>query len=284
MLIYKMNIRNGLKYILLTFVIAAVMVSCVHSDTWAGELVIPGTGACEEVLRELAFAYNYENPGHEIIIPKSTGSIGGIRKLISGQALLIRVARDLRPDEKGNDLIMIPFARDAVVFATGSNSGIDDISSAELGGVFSGRIYNWNILGSKSAPVLLVVRDNSETNLGILRSSFTSFKAVTFPEKSKVVYHDHAMIEMLEKYSTAIGFGTASNFRGKSVTVLSVDGVMHDDPQYPANIEYSLMYRRGDLPGIASDFIDFIFFEEGIKILKNYGLVPIARSAVSGKR
>ena len=65
----------------------------------AETLIIPGTGACEFVLMDLAAAFNARNPGQELVIPSSIGTSGGIRALLQDQCVLARVVAPL--DKKG---------------------------------------------------------------------------------------------------------------------------------------------------------------------------------------
>ena len=58
-----------------------------------GKLVIPGTGACQDLLRQLATAFNATGPGFKVVIPDTTGSNGGIRSVQNKEAALGRVAR-----------------------------------------------------------------------------------------------------------------------------------------------------------------------------------------------
>ena len=60
---------------------------------------IPGTGACEPILTELARSFNEANPGDNVTVPPSTGSGGGITAVLKGQSRLARVARPLKEAE-----------------------------------------------------------------------------------------------------------------------------------------------------------------------------------------
>ena len=56
------------------------------SGSTAATLTIPGTGACETVLKSVAAAYGTTRQGMQVIIPPSVHSGGGIRLVIDGKA------------------------------------------------------------------------------------------------------------------------------------------------------------------------------------------------------
>ena len=54
----------------------------------ADVLEIPGTGACEVLLRAVADAFNREHTEHRVIVPPSIGTVGGMRLITGDQAVL----------------------------------------------------------------------------------------------------------------------------------------------------------------------------------------------------
>ena len=64
-------------------------------------LKIPGTGACEVLLRNVAKAFNARYPQNRVEVPPSIGTVGAMRLITSDQAVLVRVAREyLREDNR----------------------------------------------------------------------------------------------------------------------------------------------------------------------------------------
>ena len=128
---------RGLRF----FLLFVVFVTClINSKAFAEQLVIPGTGANEVILQELATAFNAENPGDEVVIPPSVGSGGGIRLVGNGEYNLGRVARAFKDEELQHNLQYLAFARDMIVFVVGGRVGVKNLSSQQLAEVFSGKI------------------------------------------------------------------------------------------------------------------------------------------------
>ena len=123
------------------FLVAMLTIVCVWGGALrAKTLVIPGTGACEVVLKALAADFNSQNPGQEVVVPPSIGSSEGIRLVGTDQALLGRVARPLEEKERGYGLRYLPFARDAVIFAVGANVEIKSLTLPSSPTSLTGRL------------------------------------------------------------------------------------------------------------------------------------------------
>ncbi|MDB4470643.1 substrate-binding domain-containing protein, partial [Deltaproteobacteria bacterium] len=81
--------------------IFALIVLLVSNNAIAQEqLVIDGTGDSQQLLRQLAQAYEAANPDSKIIVPDSSGSSGGVKALLKGKTDLARIARPLKAKEK----------------------------------------------------------------------------------------------------------------------------------------------------------------------------------------
>ncbi|NIM68041.1 MAG: phosphate ABC transporter substrate-binding protein, partial [Armatimonadetes bacterium] len=89
-----------------------------------------------------------------IAIPKSVGSSGGIETLRKRETELARVARPLTEDEKNEGFKEVVFARTPVVFVVHpSVSEIDDITSEQIVGIYSGKVTWWEELGGSPFKV-----------------------------------------------------------------------------------------------------------------------------------
>jgi len=254
------------------------------SGAAAATLTIPGTGACETVLKSVAAAYEATSPWIKVVIPPSVHSGGGIRQVIDGKADLARVARGLTPEEAGKGLMVRVFAKDAIVFAVGAEVQARNLTIRQIADIFSGKIGTWEQLGAGKGLIRVLLREPGDSSLEVIRAKYPEIRDLRFTAQGKVTYYDHEMLEMLQKYRNAIGFISLSTLgAGNSlVTAVGIDGIVPTrenvlSGKYPLVTEYSLVYREGDLPSEARGFVDFLFSEPGGKTLSGHGLVPVAR-------
>jgi CheY-like chemotaxis protein len=165
----------------------------------AETLVIPGTGSCEAILKELAGAFNAAHPGQKVIIPPSVGSQAGLHSLLSAQSVLARIVvpLDKKLDPKFRYRI---FARDAVVFAVGTNVKVENLTVAQLVELFSGKTTDWRDLGGREGPVRVIIRDPADSILKTIQFYFKEFQNIRFTPESKIAYQDAEMNHLLKKY------------------------------------------------------------------------------------
>lgn len=244
------------------------------------DLVIVGTGACEDILQKLAAAYNQTNPGFKVIIPPSIGSAGGIRAVEKDEYLVARVARP--KDKPVKDLVYRPFAQDAIVFLTGSEVKVASLTERQIVDIYSEKITDWREVGGVKAPIRLLFREDIDTSLAILRKDFPGFDKLKYNNRMKLIYLDPEMIPVLLQFPTSLGWLTSSSVR-PGINVIAIDGVAPTPEnlrsgKYRYAIEYAFVFKKGRLDNSAKKFFDFIFSPSGRLILEKNGMVPIARN------
>ena len=265
--------------IVLISMIVCLWVQLVTAET----LEIPGTGSCEVVLKDLAITFNVRHPGHEVIIPPSIGSKGGINSVITDKNLVARVSRPLEGDETKYGIQYLVFAKDAVVFAVGAKVEIQNLTTAQLADIFSGKIENWQQVDGNKAFIRVLVRQPGETSLKIIQQHIKPFQQLTFTDRAKILYHDYEMVDILAKYKTAIGWLTLSSvFISKTIKPIAIDNIMPTPEnelagKYKMTCDYALVYKEKQLNELGKKFVDFIFLDSGKQIMKKYGLIPMER-------
>jgi len=254
------------------------------SGSGAGSLTIPGTGTCEAVLKSVAAAYERAHPQARVAIPPSVHSEGGIRQVISGDALLARVARPLTPEEAGKKLVYRVFARDAVVFAVGAGVHARSITIRQITDIFSGKVVHWEDLAGGTGTIRVLLREQGDACLKALMSRYPEIRDLRFTSNGRILYHDQEMVEMLQKYRNSVGFATLSSLGAASATItpLAIDGIAPtrenvSSARYPVLIEYALVYREDALPPEARKFVDFLFSREGRNVMSGHRLVPAGK-------
>jgi phosphate transport system substrate-binding protein len=250
----------------------------------ADVLEVPGTGACEVLLRAVAEAFNVRHPQHQVKVPFSVGTVGALRLATSDQAMLVRVARPLTQAEKDRGLTYLPFARDMVVFAVGAKVPVRNITLAQLVEVFSGKIKSWDALGGPPAPIRLLLRQPGDSSLLVIQKHLKPFQTIVFDSSSKIPYTDNDMLALLQKYDYAIGWLTFSGLKGAQTPIypLALDGIAPTAEnartgKYRLLEEYALVYKENRLNNLARSFIDFLFSREGQTTLEQLGTIPVPK-------
>lgn len=262
----------------------AAIVLCLRLSPALGAdaMEIPGTGACEVLLQGVAEVFNARHPESRVAVPPSIGTVGALRVVMSDQAVLVRVARPLTTEEKEQGLTYLPFARDMVIFAAGSKVPIRNITTAQLVEIYTGRITSWQALGGPNAPIRLLLRQPGDSSLLVIQKHLEAFRNMSFHPAAKLAYTDTKMLDLLHKYHYGIGWLTFSGLKKAQVPLypLILNGVAPTlenarSQQYSLLEEYALVFKENRLDALAKSFLNFLFSQEGQKVMEQFGAIPL---------
>ena len=238
--------------------------------------VIPGAGPPEVGLRALVAEFTRQRPGTVIEVPPSVGIAGGLRALQSGEASVARLARRLTDEElRTHGLQQVVYGADAVVFVTGRDVSITNLTEAQALALFSGATDDWEALGGPPAPVLVFYREASEIAHQALRRHMPAFAQVKFTTSAKLANSDTEMREGLARYRTALGWMTlsTSDVRDDRIRALRFNGITASadtvaSGRYPMKVEHVLAWRESQLPEDLRRFLAFVTSAEGAQVLR----------------
>jgi len=267
----------GLSVVLLLSLFLGFSPGAVGAET----LEIPGTGACEVLLRALAEAFNV-NRTDRVMVPPSIGSSGGIRAVIGDQAIMARVAQPLKDQEKAHGLRYLVFSRDLVIFAGGARVMVKNLTQAQLLDIYAGKITDWRELGGGPAPIRVLARQPGDSSLLVIQEHLPEFRNITFPQGVKMPHTDPKMLQLVEKYKYSIAWLTFSALKGTQATIhpLALDGIAPTPEnarsgKYQLICDYALVFKETRLNNLARSFIDFIFSKPAQQLMKQYGVIPV---------
>lgn len=243
------------------------------------KIIVGGTGDSQALMRALAAALEKKLGGCEIKVPDSIGSSGGIKAVANGEIDLARVARPLKKTEEELGLTCKVFAKAPIVFVVHPGvTGIDDITEEEIIGIYSGSIINWNTLGGEPGKIYPITREPGDSSTQVLNDMLPGFANIPNPV-AKVVYTTPETVTVLSEHAKTIGFAALSATIGTWLKVLKINGVYPSAEnvaggKYRFVLPFSVVYKEQP-KGLAAEFIDFLYSEEGQKIITSMGAVPV---------
>jgi phosphate transport system substrate-binding protein len=241
----------------------------------ADELAVVGTGDGIPVFKAVGDAFSSENPATKVAVPPSIHSSGGIRAVILGHAVLGRIARDLKPEEKEHGLIATPVFRQPAVFYVHLATGVTSLSAEEVTKIYAGEIANWREVGGRDLRIRVVIREEVDSTLGVFRETLAGWKGLRFLERSKLATTTQEAIDTVQTVEGAIGFGPYSLDLEKRVTVLALDGHKPTAPDYPSAVTLSLIHREATMTGPAAAFLDYMFTKKAQELVRANGAIPV---------
>lgn len=263
--------------------IAMFLASLSATAAMAETLVISGSGNPEFVLGVLARAFNATQTEHQVIIPPSTGTAGGLSDVESGKTALGRIGRPLKSDELARGLVYVPLGRDPVTFVGGAAVTVKGLTQTQAVDIYSGKITNWQALGGKAMPIRPIGREATDTSRQSISRLIKPFESIVYGENVKVVHLDPQQIELLDRFPGALGFLNRSALAASKTKLvhLALDGV-EPTPlnvgagRYPLWVEFGLIHKSGSPRGAARAFIEFAQSPVGIGLLREQGVLAAA--------
>lgn len=244
------------------------------------EIRISGSGTAYPLYKSLAAAYQEKNPQTKIIFNSSNQSSGGIAGVKRGAIDIGVSSRELTPQEvKGIEYRAI--ALDAVILATHlSVTGVKNLTTEQIKGIYSGEITNWQELGGPDAQIILLDRSEQETAKIALRREYLG-KDLKVTTNSSILRKEIDLVETLKDIPYTIGPISLVQTINEQlpVNVLSLDGI-EPTKENLANGKYKMsrisgFVWKGEPTAAVQQFIDYILSPSGKEQIQKAGYVPI---------
>lgn len=244
-------------------------------------LSIPGTGDSQTLLGVLAKAFEDAHPGLQVEVPASVGTIGGIKQVLAGESPLARSARPLSAQEQQRGLQQLVFAYSPIVFVANlPQPCLDNLTAAQIVGIYSGRLTSWIQIGNcPNKKIYVANRENGDSSRRVLVERVPGFADIE-SFAGEIIYSNPENQRIIEQYPQTIGYMPLANtlnsplqsfrYEGVAATVAAVQ-----KGDYPLTVPLGVVWK-GELKGLAKAFVDFIQSPAGKKLIEQNGAVPVA--------
>ena len=240
-------------------------------------LMVAGTGENQEVLRALAQQFEAAHPGLTVEVPDSIGSGGGIKALKKGKTDIARTGRPLKDTER-EGLVEVMFGKTPVVFATHpSVDQVKGLTTAQLQGIYTGKITNWKEVGGPDAKIYPISRETGDSSRIVLEASMPGIKAWTLV--SKEIFTSPEAVQTVRNNEFTIGYLSLASAHNFGLNILTLDG-KSPEPDKDGKVDYPYLcpfylVTTGKPSALARQFIDFALSAEGRTILLAFGALPV---------
>jgi phosphate transport system substrate-binding protein len=134
---------------------------------------VGGSGSTASLLNILATDYEATAKTHKVsqlALGQSENIIEGVKQKIVDCGVISRL---LKPAKNDGSLISREMARDALTIALHpSVTGIKNLTTEDIKGIYSGRITNWKQFGGPDAKIVLLDRPEDESAKVLLRKHY----------------------------------------------------------------------------------------------------------------
>jgi phosphate transport system substrate-binding protein len=247
---------------------------------------VKGSDTMVILAQRWAEEYMKANPGKKVQVTGG-GSGVGIAALINGTTDIANASRTMKPDEiaKVRDRFNVlptetAVAKDGVTVYVSESNAIQQLTLAQLRGIFTGDITNWKDVGGPDAPIVLYSRENSS-------GTYVFFKEVVlggddYASSAQTLPGTAAVVNAVAKEKNGIGYGGAAYAKGvREVKIVGKDGQAYlPSAENVASGKYPLsrglyMYTRGKPAGEAAAFLAYCLSPEGQAVVTKVGYFPV---------
>ena len=272
---YILILSRGLSVILLS-VSGLFLTSCGPS----GELPEPaylrvaGSNSVHPLLEELAVAYSAQNP-HVTFDLQGGGSDVGLQLLRAGQVDMAASSWTPSEEELNREgktqkrLRVTVIARDGLVLVVHPKNPVNELSVAQIRGIFSGHILDWREVGGRVGDILVISREDGSGDRRTFETLMMDKQPVTLG--AIVMPGSQDVVEYVVGHPNAIGYVSIAEVTPE-VKLLTIDGIEPasqtiQDGSY--HIWRLLAIITADPPeGAVGDFLDFTTGPAGQEIVQ----------------
>lgn len=271
---------KGAAGLLLCAGLVSLASGCAKEKGLEGNIQLVGSTSMEEMCIGLSEAYMEKQPG-VTVSAEYVGSTAGMEALLGGSADIGTSSRNLTQEEKDAGAAENIVAKDGIaVVVNPATAGVTDLTSEQIIDIYRGEITNWNEVGGPDMPIITIgheagsgTRDPFEEILGIVDEC----------HYANELSGSGAVIIRVAETEGAIGYCSLA-LVDDSVVGVAVDGV-EPTQENVQNGSYRLnktmvmatMGPIGDQSELIRNFFDFVYSEEGERLIEEANLIPIPR-------
>jgi phosphate transport system substrate-binding protein len=196
-------------------------------------------------------------------------------RLTTGNCDLASTARKLYEGHEIYGYKQIAFAKDPLAVIAKKECGVDNLTEEQLQDIFAGEITNWKQVGGADLPIMVVVPDKDTAANKNFRRQVMKHKDIRY---EFMAYNSTMVIDAIRHFPCgAVSFiSGGATMHYPELKAFKINGMAVTDSHYPY---YQIFYyvSKGDPEGNAKKFVDFTFSEEGAKIIKKNGMLPLPK-------
>jgi len=256
-----------------------------------GEATVKGSDTMLNLTTNWARAYEEKNKGAKISV-NGGGSGTGIAALMNDTADFAMASRKIKSKEvdsikeKGFEVVEYIVAYDGLAIVVNKSNPMNEISIDQLSKAFGQNgVNNWSDIGGPDRELQIFSRDSSSGTFEYFRKTVIGKNGKYRSDAArKQLQSNSQILDNVIKTGSGIGYvglGYVEE-RKDEVKVLKVKGRGQGTAYLPGDKDYVLtrplhFYTKGKPEGLVKAFIEFALSEEGQKIVKEEGFLPVPK-------
>ena len=249
----------------------------------AQKLVIKGSDTLgAKLVPMLAENYKARNAGVSFEIA-AEGSTTGIAAIIDSTAQIGMSSRRAKPTEmsagvaKGITLKPTIVAYDGIGVIVNQNNPVSTLTKRQVEQVFAGDITDWSQVGGPAGRISIYTRNTSS-------GTYSDFKELAMKKRdyagsSQKMAGNEQIAAEVAKNPNGIGYVGLAYLTDPGIRTVSIDGSLPTEASVLAKsypyARPTFYYTNGEATGEAAKFVEFTLSDEGQKVVRKVGFVPV---------
>lgn len=257
----------------------------------AGNITVKGSDTLVVLAQKWAEAYMGKNADTKIQVTGG-GSGTGFAALQNKTTDLANASRKIKPAEQincvkafGKRPTEYKVCLDGLSVYVNTENPVKELTVAQIGDIFTGKIKNWKEVGGADAPITLYSRENSSGTYEFFKEHVLQGK--DFASSAQPLSGTALVIQSVAKESKSIGYGGAAYAAGvRALKVKKDDASPAIEPTEENVIQgtypiwrYLYVYVNPALDkGDIAKYLTWIRGDEGQKVVKDVGYFPLPKN------
>ena len=256
------------------------------SSAFASEkLVIKGSDTLgAKLVPTLAEDYKSRNAGITFEIA-AEGSTTGIAAITDNTAQIGMSSRRAKPTEvsaasvKGVTLKPTIVAFDGIGVIVSAKNSLSALTKRQVEQIFAGDITDWSQVGGTAGPISIYTRNTSSGTYSDFKD--LAMKKRDYASSSQKMAGNEQIAAEVAKNANGIGYVGLAYLSDPGIKTVAIDGSLPTEDsvlakQYPY-ARPTFYYTNGEPTGEAAKFVEFTLSDEGQKIVRKVGFVPVRK-------
>ncbi len=239
----------------------------------SGTLTIAGSTSVQPFSEVLADKFMEAHPGVQVNI-QGGGSSQGVTAAISGAADIGSASRNLKDEEKAENLVETVLAYDGIALVVHPSNQVGALTKDEVKNIYLGNITNWKEVGGADAKISVVCREAGSGTRGAFEEIVMGDDDIS---NHVIIQNSNGAVRTtVESDSNSIGFISLSivNDQVKAVNIDEVTPSVENVKNGSYKISRPFLYITKTNPeGLSKAFIEFALSDEGQAIVVEEGAI-----------
>ena len=249
----------------------------------AQKLVIKGSDTLgAKLVPMLAEDYKARHAGASFEIA-AEGSTTGISAIIDSTAQIGMSSRRAKPTEisaataKGVSMKPTIVAYDGIGVIVNGDNSVSALTKRQVEQIFAGDITDWSQVGGPAGRISIYTRNTSS-------GTYSDFKELAMKKRdyagsSQKMAGNEQIAAEVAKNPNGIGYVGLAYLTDPGIRTVSIDGSLPTEASVLAKsypyARPTFYYTNGEATGEAAKFVEFTLSDEGQKVVRKVGFVPV---------